>query len=112
MIQETHPTLKTKALKLKSYVTYKKDKGRGRSQGTTESGDVMTLVKDELQHRLLEGNLTQVIDDTTDALGISVKGTEQDLKCNILYILPIRRDSADDRTQIFSKIYQMSHQHG
>ena len=40
----------------------------------------MTLIKEKLQHRLMEGNLTQANDDTTDALGISVKGSEQDQK--------------------------------
>ena len=63
----------------------------------------MTLVKEELQHRLLERNLTQTNDDTTDALGISVKRTELDLKCINLYILPIRRDLADERTKNFSR---------
>ena len=91
MIQETRLTSKAKAPQLKEYVAYKKDRGRARSQGMTKSGGVMTLVKVELQHRLLQGNLTEANHDTTDTLGISVKRTEQDLKCNNLYIPLIRR---------------------
>ena len=102
MIQATHLTSKVKAPQLKSYVAYRKNRDRSRPQGTTKGEGVMTLVKEELQHRMLKRNLTQANDDTTYALGISVEGAEQDLKRINLYTPPIRGCSADGRTQSYS----------